>query len=94
MNLIQGATKDCNRSDCNITERSGVSTLVAWTPTYDKLGNRTDRGDPNSYTSELRCSKCGQQWSVVTRFGETTITAQHPWPSPDLKASQQPKVSE
>lgn len=85
MNVIQEATKECPRDDCSITNSGmGVSTCLGWTPSYDKLGNRTDRGDPNTHSSELRCSRCGQRWTVVRKYDETKITAQHPWPTPTI----------
>lgn len=75
MNMIAEVTKDCPREDCSISGGdSGVSTCVGWSPTYDKHGNRTDCGDPNTFTSELRCSKCGASWIISTQYGKTTIT--------------------
>ena len=75
MSLIPELTKDCPREDCSITGgNSGVSTCMGWTPTYDKRGNRTDRGDPNSFTTSYLCSVCGAQWSATTQYGETKIT--------------------
>lgn len=75
MSLIQQATKDCERDDCRITENGGASTCIAWTPVYDKQGNRADRGDPNTHWSALICSTCKREWSVRTQYGETTLTA-------------------
>lgn len=75
MNLIPELTKNCQREDCSIVGGScGVSTLVAWTPTYDKHGNRTDRGDPNTFTTTYKCVTCGASWSATTQYGETKIT--------------------
>lgn len=75
MNKIQQITKDCPREDCSITGgNSGISTCVGWTPTYDKNGKRTDKGDPNSFTTSYQCSTCKRAWSATTRYGETTIT--------------------
>lgn len=74
MNTIQKLTKDCPREDCSISGGDyGVSTCMGWTPTYDKNGNRTDRGDPNSYTTSYACSACGKRWSVTTQYGQTNI---------------------
>ena len=51
-------------------------TLVAWTPTYDKNGDRTDKGDPNSYSQDAICETCGDKWHITTRYGETAIDKQ------------------
>jgi hypothetical protein len=74
MNLIQKVTADCSRDDCSISTGSGVSTCVAWQPTYDRNGNRTDRGDPNSHTTNVSCRTCRRSWTASTRFNETTIS--------------------
>lgn len=74
MNVIQEMTKDCPREDCTLTSGLSTSTGLAWSPTYDKSGNRTDRGDPNYHNTEYRCSKCGASWIASTRFNETKIT--------------------
>lgn len=78
MNAFQEATKDCQRDDCSLSAIGGVVTCLAWTPTYDKNGARTDRGDPNIHSSRLVCSTCGRRWSVQTQYGETTVTLDGP----------------
>ena len=71
---ISELTKDCPRADCRIHESlGGASTLLAWEPTYDKYGNRVDKGDPNECTSSMRCSTCGVGWILRTQFGETKV---------------------
>lgn len=75
MNTIKEATKDCPRTDCSITCGGSTSTCMGWTPTYDKLGNRTDSGDPNIHTQWLRCSTCGKSWTASTQYGKTAINA-------------------
>jgi len=82
MNTIAEVTKDCPREDCSITDFGGVgtSTCMGWMPTYDKHGNRTDRGDPNIHSSALKCYTCGASWSISTQYGETTITPKDPRP--------------
>jgi hypothetical protein len=74
MNQIEQLTKDCPRDDCEITGgNSGISTCMAWTPVYDKHGNRTDRGNPNIVITSYLCSVCGREWSVRTQYGESKI---------------------
>ena len=75
LNDIQAVTKDCPREDCSISGgNSGMSTCMGWSPSYDKHGNRTSRGDPNIFTTSLMCSKCGASWRLSTQYGKTTIT--------------------
>ncbi len=75
MNLSQELTKECQRDACQLTGLdSGTSTCIGWMPTYDKHGNRTDRGDPNIFTQSIKCLTCGASWSVQTRRDERTIT--------------------
>lgn len=74
MIAISELTKDCEREDCSITGgNSGISTCMAWTPTYDKHGNRTDQGDPNIFTTSYSCHACGKQWSVREQYGKAEI---------------------
>jgi len=72
---IARCTKDCPREDCAIIDLGGASTCMGWTPTYDKHGNRTDRGDPNIHSNGLKCTTCGASWFASTQYGKTTITA-------------------
>lgn len=73
-NIVARCTKDCEREDCSISGGAyGFSTCMGWTPTYDKHGNRTDRGDPNTHTTSMRCASCGKQWAITTQYGETTV---------------------
>lgn len=72
---ISEMTKDCRRQDCSLSDYGvSTSTCMGWIPTYDKHGNRTDRGDPNIYRSGMRCSTCGLIWEIRTQYGETTMT--------------------
>ena len=73
MNIIQQLTKDCERDDCSIVEGVSMTTCMGWTPSYDKHGNRTDAGDPNSTSTEWRCSACGRNWRTSTLRGETVV---------------------
>ena len=75
VNNIHEATKDCLRDDCSISAVGpSRSTLMAWTPTYDKHGNRIDRGDPNIHSTTMRCWTCGSEWLLSTQYGETKVT--------------------
>ncbi len=71
--MIKELTKDCERDDCRLWSSGGVSTCMGWTPTYDKHGNQTD-DDPNTHSSQWKCSSCRREWLVSTRRGERTIT--------------------
>lgn len=73
-NLISDLTKDCPREDCSIYGGNcSTRTCLAWTPTYDKHGNRTDRGDPNTSATSYRCATCNVEWIVRTQYGESTV---------------------
>lgn len=79
MNRIQELTKDCPRDDCLIYDSmGGTSTCMGWQPSYDKQGNRTDRGDPNIHTTSSRCVTCGAEWVFRIQYGETTTTRVEP----------------
>ena len=80
-NIVAAITKDCNRKDCLISFGAGMSTLLAWSPAYDRVGNRTDNGDPNTHTQDAHCSTCHRRWTIKTQFGKSTIT-----PSPTAQA--------
>lgn len=76
MNIIAEVTKDCPRQDCSISmPNSAFVTALAYMPTYDRNGNRTDRGDPNTTTRSLSCTTCGKSWIARTQYGETTVEA-------------------
>lgn len=74
MKLIAQLTGDCPREDCAVQEGGSTSTCLGWTPTYDKRGERTDRGNPNSMRTSFRCSTCGKEWAAYTQYDETTFT--------------------
>lgn len=65
----------CDRdpSQCRISSLGGTSTAVAWSPTYDGDGKRTDAGDPNIHIEEWRCGTCRKRWATSTRYDQTTI---------------------
>lgn len=71
--LIGKMTKECERSDCSLTEHGCTSTCMGWQPTFDRHGNRTDSGDPNITSSEWRCSRCPRSWVAREQYGKTEI---------------------
>ncbi len=77
MNGIAEATKDCPRDDCSLSEYgASTSTCMGWITSYDKHGNRTDRGDPNIFNSAFKCNVCGTVFRFRTQYGETTIAVE------------------
>lgn len=72
MTVIEQVTKDCQRDDCRIAMGGGTSTLMGWTPTYDRHGKQIG-SDPNTHTQEVSCLTCRRQWIATTRSGETSI---------------------
>lgn len=74
MSIIPQLTQDCPREDCAIQDRGSTSTLLAWSPTYDKNGNRIDKGDPNTRTTKYIRRSCYREWYVSTQYGESKIT--------------------
>ena len=73
MSIIEQVTKDCQREDCRIVLGGGSSTLLAWTPTFDRHGKQIG-SDPNIHTQDVYCRTCRRRWITKTRSGETTIT--------------------
>jgi hypothetical protein len=73
MNSIRKMTADCPREDCALQPGISTQTLMGWTPSYDKHGRRTDRGDPNIISTHWRCTACGREWIESTQRGAITI---------------------
>ena len=74
MSTISQMTKDCDRDTCAIQEdHPATMTCMYWTPAYDKLGRRTDPGDPNITTHYFACRTCGAQWMTNEQYGQITI---------------------
>lgn len=74
MTLVEQMTKDCKRDDCRLEMGATMSTCMGWTPTtYDRHGNRTDRGDPNHHSTQWECVTCGAKWWESTQYGVTTV---------------------
>jgi len=55
---------ECERTDCSIMYHGSSTTLLGWSPTYDKNGVPTNH-NPNILTSAYSCSKCGRTWVMA-----------------------------
>lgn len=72
--MIEDLAASCPRTDWSVQIGASVSTLLAWTPAYDRSGNLTG-SDPNKTTRQPRCITCGRSWTVTTQAGRPdTIT--------------------
>ena len=49
-----------------------MSTCMGWSAYYDEKGNYVNN-DPNIYTTEYTCDKCGTRYSMSTQHGKSTI---------------------
>lgn len=58
MNII-----DCKREDCIIEDLGSRTTLLGWTPTYNKQGQLLN-SDPNITTTYYRCIICKSNWQT------------------------------
>lgn len=67
MSTIRTLTRGCEK-DCSISDLGSETTLIGWTPSYDKNGRRQGF-DPNTHTAHYRCSTCGASWKVKTGGG-------------------------
>jgi transposase-like protein len=65
MNTIQKLTEHCPREDCSILDHGSITTLIAWSPSYDKNGN-IQGTNPNTVITRYECRMCGKQWQVST----------------------------
>lgn len=81
MNLVSQLTENCDRDDCSISLGGMASTCMAWSPTYDKRGNRMDHGDPNITTQSALCQTCRQRWVAKSQYGVTEIKLIQPAPA-------------
>lgn len=72
---IAALTKDCSSEECRISFEGGVTTTMAWYPTYDKRGNQI-AADPNTTTSFASCSTCRKSWSISSRAGRDDVIAE------------------
>lgn len=64
--------KTCPREDCRIEHLGGTSTLMGWSPTFDKHGNQIG-SDPNIRISRSRCATCGAEWELRTQSDASSI---------------------
>ena len=71
MGLVRDLTRSCERVDCSITFGAYTSTLLGWTPTYNKFGKQTSK-DPNYRTQTARCLTCNKTWYITERDDEET----------------------
>lgn len=71
MGLIAKLTAGC-KGDCRVSLEGGVSTLVGWTPVYDRHGQLLNE-DPNTHTQGAYCGACRKRWTVSQTAGKTTI---------------------
>ena len=72
INDLTNVTEWCPNDSCAIQYMGSSTTLVAWSPTYDKWGNATSE-DPNTHTSVYRCNTCDARWTISCYRQETTI---------------------
>lgn len=70
--MIPELTKDCPREDCCVAHTGSSTTLMGWSPTYDKRGNQQGR-DPNIITSSYVCHTCGLSWRVKSQDGREDV---------------------
>lgn len=60
--------KDC-QGNCRYTIESETTTLVAYTPVYDKNGDNINP-DPNNISGKMFCSTCNRLWSYKKQYGK------------------------
>ena len=60
----------CDRNDCRFTFGPAATTLLYYTPIYDKHGNNTNP-DGNTTTCDITCSTCKRVWRSTRRYGIT-----------------------
>jgi hypothetical protein len=60
----------CNRpaSQCRVTRKHWIDTMLDWTPVYDGDGVMINV-DPNRSINEMFCDTCGHRWQVITEHG-------------------------
>ena len=71
---LEQMTSDCLNDFCQISFGPGTSTLIGWSPSYDKKGRITSN-NPNRTTTPAWCNKCGRRWSITSANGQSEITA-------------------
>lgn len=72
MNIFQEFSADCQRDDCRIQNKGGTSTLLGWSPAFDRNGNQVAQ-DPNRYVTVFQCATCGKVCHHVTVNGDSSM---------------------
>ena len=67
--MFKNPNPNCDK-ECVFTKSESVSTLVSYTPMYDKHGNNINP-DRNTTYYNVRCLTCKKLWSVEEHMGET-----------------------
>lgn len=57
------------RTDCAFSGGGMCTTLLGWTPVYDRAGKLLN-ADPNTITRTVSCHTCRRQWLTRTRGGK------------------------
>lgn len=68
---IEIPDKNCE-GNCRYTIESETTTLVAYTPVYDKNGNPVNP-DPNTIYGKMFCSTCNRLWSYKKQYGKCSF---------------------
>lgn len=71
MNKI--ANPECDRTDCEIKHIGSMTTLLSYTPVYDREGNMIHNGDPNTVTDTYHCRQCNATWMTKTHNGISRV---------------------
>ena len=53
---------DCESESCRIQVLGQMTTLLGWTPVYDKYG-KSHGSDPNKTTTQYKCLTCNKEWT-------------------------------
>lgn len=68
LSTSDGSPPPCPRKtpkECRFADLGGTTTLMGWTPVYDRAGDRIDHGDPNKTTITFKCLVCGLTYSKI-----------------------------
>jgi hypothetical protein len=60
--------------DCRFTYEGESTTLLGWTPVYDKTGVQRNE-NPNIRKQTIDCLTCNKRWCFETQYGQTKIEA-------------------
>jgi hypothetical protein len=67
-------------TECRVTRKHWIDSLVDWTPVYDGAGVMLN-SDPNRFINEMTCITCGRVWQVITERGESRTVDKTPTPA-------------